>query len=317
MREKIMTIADSPTTIVTSDPKTAEELIVYYQSVRSFSEKMCDPMVTEDYVIQSMPDVSPTKWHLAHTTWFFETFVLGNNYPNYEPLNKQYNYLFNSYYNAVGEQFCRPRRGQISRPTVAEVYEYRHYVDEKMIDLIGRLGNDGGLDSIMDTIVLGVNHEQQHQELMATDIKHVLSMNPLRPTLYERPADPKPVGVRRLEWLRYEESVYDIGWDTNRFSFDNEGPEHKEYVNAYEIGSRLVTNGEFLEFMNDGGYQRPDVWLSLGWAEVQENNLKEHDWEKFDKPLYWFKTEDGWMQYTLVGPRLVHPDEPDCARQLL
>jgi ergothioneine biosynthesis protein EgtB len=305
-----MTIADSPTTVISSDPKTPEALIEYYQSVRSFTEKMCDPMVTEDYVIQSMPDVSPTKWHLAHTTWFFETFVLGNNYPNYEPLNKQYNYLFNSYYNAVGEQFCRPRRGQISRPTVAEVYEYRHYVDEKMIDLIVRLGRDGGLESLIDTIVLGVNHEQQHQELMATDIKHVLSMNPLRPTLYERPADPKPVGVPKLEWLRYEEGLYDIGWDPSRFSFDNEGPEHKEYVNAFEVGSRLVTNGEFLEFMNDGGYQRPDVWLSLGWSEVQENSLKEHDWEKFDKPLYWFKSDDGWMQYTLAGPRPVNPDEP-------
>lgn len=254
-----MTIADRPTPVVSPDPKTAEELIAYYKSVRSFTEKMCAPMVTEDYVIQSMPDVSPTKWHLAHTTWFFETFVLGNNYPNYQPLNKQYNYLFNSYYNAVGQQFCRPRRGQISRPTVSEVYDYRHYVDEKMIDLIGRLGTDGALDSLRATIILGVNHEQQHQELMTTDIKHVLSMNPLRPTLYERPEDPEPVGVPGLEWLRYEEGVYEIGWNANRFSFDNEGPEHKEYVNAFEIGSRLVTNGEFLEFMNDGGYQRPDV----------------------------------------------------------
>ena len=153
-----MTIADSPTTIVNSDPQTPEALIEYYKSVRGFTERMCEPMVNEDYVIQSMPDVSPTKWHMAHTTWFFETFVLGNNYPNYEPLNKQYNYLFNSYYNAVGEQFCRPRRGQISRPTVAEVYEYRHYVDEKMIDLIERLGRDGGLESLRDTIILGANH---------------------------------------------------------------------------------------------------------------------------------------------------------------
>ncbi|MCI0775007.1 MAG: ergothioneine biosynthesis protein EgtB [Chloroflexi bacterium] len=303
------TTATTPKT-VNPDPQSADELIAYYQHVRAFTEKICAPMVTEDYVIQSMPDVSPTKWHLAHTTWFFETFILGNNYPNYEPLNKQYNYLFNSYYNAVGEQFCRPRRGQISRPTVSEVYEYRHYVDEKMADLIGRLGRDGALDSIRDLVILGANHEQQHQELMVTDIKHVLSMNPLRPTLYERAEDADPVGVPGLEWLRYEEGVYNIGLNSPRFSFDNEGPEHKEYVNAFEIGSRLVTNGEFLEFMNDGGYQRPDLWLSLGWAEVQENNLKEHDWEKFDKPLYWFKTDDGWMQYTLAGPRRVHPDEP-------
>jgi ergothioneine biosynthesis protein EgtB len=305
-----MTIAERTPNIVSPDPKSADELIEYYRHVRAFTEKMCEPMVNEDYVIQSMPDVSPTKWHLVHTTWFFETFILGNNYPNYEPLNKQYNYLFNSYYNAVGEQFCRPRRGQISRPMVSEVYDYRHYVDEKMVDLIGRLGQDGALDGIRAVIVLGVNHEQQHQELMATDIKHVLSMNPLRPTLYERPADPEPVGVPRLEWLRYEGGVYDIGWKASRFAFDNEGPQHKEYANAFEIGSRLVTNGEFLEFMNDGGYQRPDVWLSLGWAEVQENSLKEHDWEKFDKPLYWFRSGNEWMQYTLAGPRPVHPDEP-------
>lgn len=305
-----MTIAQSPTTPVNADPQSPEELIRYYQSVRSFTERMCEPMVNEDYVIQSMPDVSPTKWHLAHVTWFFETFVLGNNYPNYEPLNKQYNYLFNSYYNAVGEQFCRPRRGQISRPTVKEVYDYRHYVDEKMVDLITRMGRDGSLDNLRSVIILGINHEQQHQELMATDIKHVLSMNPLRPTLYERPADLTPVGVPYLEWFRYAEGVYDIGWNSDRFSFDNEGPEHKQYVNAFEISSRLITNGEYLEFMNDGGYHRPDLWLSLGWAEVQENALKENDWEKFDKPLYWFQTDDGWMQYTLAGPRVIHPDEP-------
>lgn len=305
-----MTIAQSPTTPVNADPQSPEELIRYYQSVRSFTERMCEPMVNEDYVIQSMPDVSPTKWHLAHVTWFFETFVLGNNYPNYEPLNKQYNYLFNSYYNAVGEQFCRPRRGQISRPTVKEVYDYRHYVDEKMVDLITQMGRDGSLDNLRSVIILGINHEQQHQELMATDIKHVLSMNPLRPTLYERSADPAPVGVPDLEWFRYAESVYDIGWNSDRFSFDNEGPEHKQYLNAFEISSRLITNGEYLEFMNDGGYHRPDLWLSLGWAEVQENALKENDWEKFDKPLYWFQTDDGWMQYTLAGPRPVHPDEP-------
>ncbi len=179
-----------------------------------------------------------------------------------------------------------------------------------MVDLIGRLGRDGGLESLRDTIILGANHEQQHQELMTTDIKHVLSMNPLRPTLYDRPEDPEPVGVPRLEWLRYEEGLYDIGWDATRFSFDNEGPEHKEYLNAFEMGSRLVTNGEFLEFMNDGGYQRPDVLLSLGWAEVQAGNLKEYDWEKFDHPLYWFKENDEWWQYTLAGPRPVHPDEP-------
>jgi ergothioneine biosynthesis protein EgtB len=304
-----MTTAQRPANPA-ADPRTTAELIERYRETRSFTERMCDPMEIEDYVIQSMPDVSPTKWHLAHTTWFFETFILSNNYPHYQPLNRQYNYLFNSYYNAIGEQFCRPRRGQISRPTVKEVYEYRHYVDEKMVDLIQRLDSDGALDSIRHTIILGINHEQQHQELMATDIKHVLSMNPLRPTLYARPADTQPTGVPALEWLRYEAGLYETGYSGPEFHFDNEGKRHKEYVESFEIASRLVTNGEFMKFIDDGGYSRPDLWLSLGWATVQQHSLKEHEWEKFDKPLYWFRTDDGWMQYTLAGPRPVHPDEP-------
>lgn len=267
-------------------------------------------METEDYVIQSMPDVSPTKWHLAHTTWFFETFILANNYPKYQPLNVQYNYLFNSYYNAIGEQFCRPRRGQISRPTVKEVYEYRAYVDEKILDLIDKLDADDALDTIKDTVILGINHEQQHQELLVTDIKHVLSMNPLRPTLHPRTEDTHEHGVPELEWLRYEAGLYEIGYDGPEFHFDNEGSRHKEYVEAFEMGSRLVTNGEYLAFINDGGYERPDLWLSLGWSTVQEHSLKEHEWEKFDKPLYWFRSDDGWMQYTLAGPRPIQPDEP-------
>lgn len=304
-----MTTAQRPANPA-ADPRTTAELIERYRETRSFTERMCDPMEIEDYVIQSMPDVSPTKWHLAHTTWFFETFILSNNYPHYQPLYRQYNYLFNSYYNAIGEQFCRPRRGQISRPTVKEVYEYRHYVDEKMVDLIQRLDSDGALDSIRHTIILGINHEQQHQELMATDIKHVLSMNPLRPTLYARPADTQPTGVPALEWLRYEAGLYETGYNGPEFHFDNEGKRHKEYVESFEITSRLVTNGEFMKFIDDGGYSRPDLWLSLGWATVQQHSLKEHEWEKFDKPLYWFRNDDGWMQYTLAGPRPVHPDEP-------
>ncbi len=304
-----MTTAQRPTGFGV-DPRTASELKERFQQTRAFTERMCAPMETEDYVIQSMPDVSPTKWHLAHTTWFFETFILANNYPTYQPLNVQYNYLFNSYYNAIGEQFCRPRRGQISRPTVKEVYEYRAYVNEKMIDLIDKLDADDALDTIKDTVILGINHEQQHQELMATDIKHVLSMNPLRPTLHPRPEDAAERGVPELEWLRYEAGLYETGYDGPEFHFDNEGSKHKEYVEAFEIGSRLVTNGEYLQFIDDGGYDRPDLWLSLGWSTVQEHSLKEHEWEKFDKPLYWFRTDDGWMQYTLAGPRPVHPDEP-------
>ncbi|MEX0763484.1 MAG: ergothioneine biosynthesis protein EgtB [Dehalococcoidia bacterium] len=286
---------------------STSELIEKYRGVRAFTEKLCETMVTEDYVIQSMPDVSPTKWHLAHTTWFFETFVLGNNYPKYEPLNRQYNFLFNSYYNAIGEQFCRPRRGQISRPTVQEVYDYRHYVDEKMTDLVQRLGDDEALETIRDIIILGCNHEQQHQELMITDIKHVLSMNPLYPTFRDRPSDPAPQGVPPVEWLSYEEGVYRVGYEGDQFHFDNEGPAHNVYLNGFEMASRLVTSGEYIQFIEDGGYQRPDLWLALGWNTVQEN--RDDQWTR---PLYWWKADDRWMQYTLAGPRPVDPGEPVC-----
>ena len=292
------------------DPRTASELIESFYKTRAFTEKICAPMETEDYVIQSMADVSPTKWHLAHTTWFFEAFLLNNSYPHYEPLNLQYNYLFNSYYNAIGDQFCRPRRGQISRPTVKEVYEYRQYVTEKVVDLVRMLDADDALDSVRPTIILGINHEQQHQELMVTDIKHVLSMNPLRPALFSRPDDQAEENPTEHRWLPYEGGLREVGYDGPEFHFDNESKRHRVYLEPFEIGSRLVTNREFTHFMADGGYQRPDLWLALGWAAVQEASLAEHDWEKLDKPLYWFRTDFGWMQYTLAGPRLVDPDEP-------
>ncbi len=292
------------------DPRNATELIGRFRQTRAFTESMCEPMVTEDYVIQSMPDVSPTKWHLAHTTWFFETFILSNHYPDYKPLNSLYNYLFNSYYNAVGEQFCRPRRGQISRPTVAEVYDYRHYVDARMIELIEMLGDEDSLETIREISILGINHEQQHQELMATDIKHVLSMNPLYPTLHERPDNPAHQGVPDIKWFRHEAGLHAVGHEGNEFHFDNEGPSHQVYLNEYEIASRLVTNGEFMDFIQDGGYQRPDLWLALGWSTVQENELTDNEDERWNKPLYWKQTDDGWMQYTLAGLRPVNTEEP-------
>lgn len=256
-----------------------------------------------------MPDVSPMKWHLAHTTWFFEAFLLRPHDPTYEPLNPQYNYLFNSYYNAVGSQFCRLRRGDLSRPTVREIYQYRHYVNDKMVDFISRLSDDE-LAALRHLLLIGINHEQQHQELMVADIKHVLAVNPLRPVLHPRPPDPEPQGVPGLEWLGYGEGVYEIGYDGTGFHFDNEAKRHKEYVYAFAISSRLVTNQEYLAFMEDGGYQRADLWLSLGWATIHERQGAAHEWKKFNKPLYWFQSQDGWMQYTLAGPRPVYPDEP-------
>jgi ergothioneine biosynthesis protein EgtB len=289
---------------------TNEELLRRFRSIRGFSETMCEGMVPEDYVIQSMPEVSPTKWHLAHTTWFFEAFALIPAQPDYRPLNPRYNFLFNSYYNAIGEQFCRPRRGQLSRPTVEEVIRYRRHVEDHMTGLIEGLGEDPASQKLRQTVVLGLHHEQQHQELMATDIKHVFSVNPLRPTWRDRPPDRPAVGVPDMEFLAYPGGLFEIGYDGPDFHFDNEGKRHRVYLEPFEMGSRLVTNGEYLKFMEDGGYQRPDLWLSMGWATVRERSILDQEWERFDKPLYWYRDGDTWMQYTAAGPRPLHPDEP-------
>jgi len=293
-----------------SGPNAAEELLARYRRVRAFSERMCEGMEPEDFVIQSMPDVSPTKWHLAHTTWFFEAFLLQPKNAAYRPLNAQYNYLFNSYYNTIGEQFCRPRRGQISRPTVREVMEYRHHVDDAVEELIGRFASDDRLEEIRGTVVLGTHHEQQHQELMAADIKHVFSMNPLRPAWHPRSEDPPPTGVPALEWIGQPGGLVSIGYEGEDFHFDNETKRHQVWLEPFQLASRLVTNAEYLAFMEDGGYERPELWLSMGWATVRESLLRENDWEKIDKPLYWYREGDAWWQHTLAGPRPVHPDEP-------
>ncbi|MDH3208110.1 MAG: ergothioneine biosynthesis protein EgtB [Gemmatimonadota bacterium] len=294
----------------TSRSQVADDLLTRYRAVRTFSERMCQGMEAEDFVIQSMPDVSPTKWHLAHTTWFFEAFVLIPHEPGYQPLNAEYNYLFNSYYNTIGEQFCRPRRGQISRPTVREVTEYRHYVDERIAALIERLDADGRIGEIQDTVTLGTHHEQQHQELMTTDIKHVFSMNPLRPVWHARAQDAAPVGVPALEWIDHPGGLVSIGYEGTGFHFDNETRRHQVWLEPFQLGSRLVTNAEYMAFMEDRGYERPELWLSMGWAKVRETRLAENDWERIDKPLYWYLEGDEWWQFTLAGPRRVHADEP-------
>lgn len=291
-------------------PRTGPELLERFRRVRAFTERMCQGMEPEDFVIQSMPDVSPTKWHLAHTTWFFEAFVLTPMSPDYRPYHAEYSYLFNSYYNAVGEQFCRPRRGQLSRPTVREVMAYRRYVDDRLAALVEDFDATGRLHEILGVVTLGTHHEQQHQELMAADIKHVFSMNPLQPAWRERPEDGPAAGVPRLEWLSQEGGVHEIGHLGGGFHFDSEAPRHRVFLEPFELGSRLVTNAEYQDFMADGGYERPELWLSLGWAKVQESRLKENDWERFDKPLYWYREDGGWWQYTLAGPRPVNRDEP-------
>ena len=282
---------------------TVEQLIAQYGEVRAASEEFCRPLETEDYVVQSMPDVSPAKWHLAHTSWFFETFVIKPHLPDYRSLHPQYDFLFNSYYNAVGERHCRPKRGLISRPTVADTYRYREYVDRHMEEVL--LAMDGAqLLSARPIVILGLNHEQQHQELMVTDIKHVLSENPLQPTYRERIFLEQTPHLEPQTWRLFDGGVYEIGFAGQGFAFDNEGPRHNEYSSPFLLGSRLVTNGEYIEFIEAGGYRRPEFWLSEGW-----NTAQSHDWQA---PLYWEKKDGRWTQFTLSGPRDLDLSEPVC-----
>lgn len=276
-----------------------------YMEVRNFTELLCKTLVTEDYVIQSMPDVSPTKWHLAHTSWFFETFILSKVNPNYESPHPQYSYLFNSYYVQTGERHARPERGLLSRPTVKEVYRYRHYVDESMVEFLER-AEDAQMEKAASVIEIGLNHEQQHQELMVTDIKHVFSVNPLRPAYLNNinHNKSKPRSILETYWVPFSEGVYSIGHDGNGFAYDNECPSHREFVESFQIASHLVTNGEYMEFMKDGAYERPEIWLSDGWYTVEANRWK--------APLYWEKKNGSWLVFTLSGMREVDPNEPVC-----
>ncbi|GHO42333.1 ergothioneine biosynthesis protein EgtB [Ktedonospora formicarum] len=283
---------------------TRQALIEQYKLVRSFTEQLCEPLATEDYVVQSMPDVSPTKWHLAHVSWFWETFVLSAAQPGYTSLHPQYTYLFNSYYDSIGERHCRPRRGLISRPTVEETYQYRHYVDQHMLDLLTRI-DEAQLTELTPIITLGLQHEQQHQELMLTDIKHVLACNPLHPAyLSERKHPPSSGSVPPLKWLSYEEGIFEIGHQGDGFAFDNECPRHRVFLNAFRLASRLVTNGEYLDFIESGGYSIPTLWLSEGWHTIQE--------QQWQAPLYWEKRDGQWHVQTLMGLRKMNWDEPVC-----
>lgn len=282
----------------------ADKLISRYRAVRSLTEKLCEPLVPEDYVVQTMEDVSPTKWHLAHVTWFFETFILREFYPGYRLLNDQYPYLFNSYYVQAGERHCRDQRGYLSRPTVREVYEYRAYVDRHMFEFLEGLDTDGW-NKVGPVLEVGLNHEQQHQELLLTDIKHVLSVNPLRPVYRERDPSVEDAPVdTSLRWSAIKEGIYEVGHDGAGFAYDNEWPRHRFYVQRCEIANRLVTNAEYVEFMEDGGYRRPELWLSAGWAWVDANG--------WNKPFYWEVPDDPQAIFTLAGRRGLNPHEPVC-----
>jgi ergothioneine biosynthesis protein EgtB len=293
-------VLDEPSDARAQQP---DALLERYRSVRGFTESLCRGLAPEDCVVQSMPDVSPTKWHLAHTSWFFETFVLVPYARSYTPLNAAYAYLFNSYYVQAGERHCRAQRGYISRPTLDEVYAYRSHVDAAMADLLAA-GITNAWERLRSVVELGLHHEQQHQELILTDIKHVFSVNPLRPAYREPIAASRRGDVPPLAWPGFGEGLTWIGWDGDGFAYDNEGPRHREFVHAFALASRLVTNAEYLAFMNDDGYRRPELWLSDGWAAVQQ-----HGWTE---PFYWEQRAGEWWTYTLGGMKRVDPAEPVC-----
>jgi ergothioneine biosynthesis protein EgtB len=265
-----------------------------YQSVRGDTERLAAPLAVEDYVVQTMPDVSPPKWHLAHVSWFFEHFVVAPYARGFQPFHPQFGYLFNSYYETVGTFF--------SRPTVDEVYRYRAHVDRAVADVIAAVG-DNGWPEVARRIELGVHHEQQHQELLLTDIKHLYAFNPLRPA-YRSPLDAGAGPARPLGWLEFQAGIREIGWAGRGFAFDNESPRHRVFLEPFRLADRLVTNGEYLAFMDDRGYSRADLWLSDGWRTV-----KERGW---DAPLYWERIDGEWWQMTLAGMRRVDEREPVC-----
>jgi len=271
-------------------------LAEHYHTVRKKTELICSHLQTEDYVPQPVAFVSPPKWHLAHSTWFFETFLLTEYLPDYRVYNDDFGFLFNSYYNNVGKRVFRANRGNITRPSVAEVYSYRQYVDMHM-DLLLQL--KGGEPTVHSLIELGLQHEQQHQELLVTDIKYILGGNPIFP-VYSEDITWESQQNDTGGFVTIAEGIYDIGHNGEGFSFDNEHGRHKVYLHEFEIANALITNAEYLEFINAGGYTNFNYWLDEGWSWVTEN--------KINAPLYWYNIEGEWHNYTMAGLQKVNPD---------
>ena len=277
------------------EPVTAD-LAAAYAAVRGETEALCEPLAVDDYCVQPMPDASPPKWHLAHTAWFFETFLLKPYGERYAPFANGYEHLFNSYYNGVGDPYPRLKRGALSRPTVAEVFAYRAHVDRAMQGLLTRDDAD-----VRERVVLGLNHEQQHQELIITDVKFNLGVNPLRPA-YRADLDARPCAATPLRYAAFAGGLLEIGAGRDGFSFDNETPRHKVWLRPFELAERPATNGEYLEFIEDGGYRQPALWLSEGWAAAQRNG-----WQA---PLYWRREGGDWSEYRLSGPAALDLNAP-------
>jgi len=275
-----------------------------YFQVRRQSVELCGPLLVEDYVVQTMADVSPPKWHLAHVSWFYETFILSSYLPGYRLFNPQFSYLFNSYYQGVGRPFPRAHRGFLSRPSVAEVFSYRKHIDAHMSELIANLDCHRDSLKIRALILLGLNHEQQHQELLMTDIKHILANNPMFPAYSKKTTPATKSSTTELDWVKLGGGEVAIGYDGKDFCFDNELPRHNVLLNDFFLANRLVTNAEYLQFINDGGYDQPLLWLSDGWSAVQQESWK--------APLYWQQVDQTWHCFTLEGLKPVAPNEPVC-----
>lgn len=284
----------------TTAQKSATDLLTFYQKVRARTAELCAPLQIEDYIPQPTVDVSPPKWNIAHTTWFFEEMILKNHAAGYRVFNPQFGFLFNSYYNTLGERTRRDNRGDLSRPTVAEVFAYRKYVDAEMADFLARDLSD----EVKDLVVLGLNHEQQHQELFVTDFKYILSRNPLFPVYRENYAVEEICEMPDESYVQISEGVYEIGYAGDGFCFDNELGRHKVYLHDFALRKSLVTNAEYLEFIEDSAYENFNLWHSEGWDWINQNAIS--------APLYWHKKDGEWLTFTLSGLRKLNLDAPVC-----
>ena len=285
---------------IETDFKSRAGLLEQFKKVRAFTMELVKPLKTEDFVIQVVEFASPAKWHLAHSSWFFEAFFLEKALSHYQTKHPQYNYLFNSYYLQTGEPHCRSKRGDLSRPTVNEVINYRTYVNEHVADFIHN-SDEHDFEKWQSVIEIGIHHEQQHQELLLTDLKYMFGQNPLHPA-YLKSKRPHFDEVTKLSWISFNEGIYETGHPGGSFGYDNEFPRHKNYIHDFKIANRLITNAEYIEFIKDGGYADSKYWLDEGYAQVVE-----HKWMS---PLYWEKREEEWYHFTLNGMEMVNRHEP-------
>ncbi len=274
-----------------------DSLLDFFLETRKHSEDICEPLEIEDYVVQPVVDVSPPKWHLGHTTWFFEEFILKPYAKDYTVFDEDFSFVFNSYYETVGKRVVRSDRGNLSRPSVKKVYEYRAYVT-KGIKTLFETKSSEELNSLLE---IGIHHEKQHQELLLSDIKYILGNNPLLPS-YSGEFKDHPIETHQQDWITLEEGIYEIGHNTEDFCYDNEQGRHKVFLHGFEISNKLITNGEFMAFMEDGGYQRFDIWHAEGWDWVNQNEIT--------APLYWHNIDGNWFHYTAQGLQKVTNDAP-------